>query len=209
MKPALLVLSILLVTVSCSSGTSVGSGAGFDTFTTQPTAADFGSAILFAAKAQSVNARLGITKAMRDGLLPGGARSATIIPTLTPSSKSGTKACAGGGTIAWSSSINNTSAQGQATLSRCSITVNVAGKGYAEELTGSVTADATRSDSEIRITYRGGVSGSGDIGFAVDCGLTLVITSTAGTTTGSCTFRDAAGRKIEGTGDELSSFFFY
>jgi hypothetical protein len=192
MKSALLVLSVLLVAISCSSGgSSVGSGAGFDTFTTQPTAADFGAALLNAAHAQSALARLRIPN------------SITALHSGTPGSETGTRNCFGGGTITYSESTDGTNGTGQATLSSCSVMAIVGGKTIFEKLSGSAAATVTQLTTGVKASYRASISASGDIGFAVDCDLTLSMEGN-GNITGSCTFRDAAGHKIEGTGLELA-----
>jgi hypothetical protein len=199
MKSLLSVLSTLFVTISCSSGGSaVGTGAGFDTFTTQPTALELGSPFFLAAVMNRTPARLSIPEALRS--------RAETLPTLAPTSKGGTYNCPGGGTIVWSRTSDSSSVHYQATLTDCSVTATVQTKSYTEKFTGTVSEDGT-AGTNLAVAIKLALSASGDLGFAVDCNLGLIIAkpSDSATGSGSCTLRDAAGHKIEGTGEDLKS----
>lgn len=206
MKSKLCTLILVFIISSCSSSVApVGSGADFSAFSTQPTARELVLALLSASYGPNSSSKL---KGRKGLLLKWALR--TLASTKGVYSQEGilveekgTRTCPGGGTVPWSNTDKGSSERLQATLVDCATTIEVAGATYSETLSGTLTGDYTSSDSSDTLTYKANISGSGDIGFAVDCEFRTTWTSEARSNTGLCTFRDGSGNKIEGTAEDF------
>ena len=213
-------LAVLFLAAGCSSsGPPVGAGGNFTVFSTQPTGSDF-SRVLYAATRYLPSLSKADLRTKRTMALFGHALIPAAFAGPTGSfTHQGSKSCPGGGTIPWTDSETSTatggSVEGQANFNNCAVVLTFGSQSLNETLTGSVTGSSTFSNTgQMTVHEMVSISGSGDVGFSVNCDLTGSAQFGGSqlanpTSSGQCTFKDAAGTKIEAASADVQDLIFF
>ena len=200
LKIITLISACTYLCLSCggSDTPAVGEGAAFSTLSTVPTGVELWTALSDAIRTSTTSARIPVTRAQTGG----GSK------TLT---------CSGGGSINLSATANITSVSngqaqagtlsGQGSFQDCKVTLALSGGSQTETITGSESVNDVAESGHLNISNSVKLTGSGDLGFSVDCDLTQNYTASGTEPSGSCTFRDSAGAEITAASADLGANF--